>query len=382
MATAKKRAGNGQGAVRERPDGTWEVRLSLSGPDGFSKIRRSVYGATQKEALAKARKLQAEADKGLLPTKSQASLRAFADVWLARKAKERAKNTVTNYRFELKYACEVLGDKPIQSIKPLDIRRLMDYLSERGLSIRTQRKVLERLRCLFKEALALEVVYKDPTAAIKIATPSGQDDPPGRALEPEEIRALLLAMATGKSQEMPLLIRLLLATGLRRGEALALTWADVDFSGVLNVRRSFGRAGFTTPKTKNSRRTVPIPKDALGLLAERYQELMTAGHSPLELKACFVFGHTKPLDYNAPNHYLTRLCQRAGVRHIRIHDLRHTWASLALARKVPLEVVSERLGHANATITLNRYRHVLEEERQGFVLELDELLSGLGKMQA
>lgn len=88
----------------------------------------------------------------------------------------------------------------------------------------------------------------------------------------------------------------------------------------------------------------------------------------------FLVGGVKPVDPDAFNHYLRRLAERAGLGRVRVHDLRHTWATLALSRGVPLEVVSERLGHASPTITLNVYRHLLEEERRGWVLDLEELL--------
>jgi integrase len=68
------------------------------------------------------------------------------------------------------------------------------------------------------------------------------------------------------------------------------------------------------------------------------------------------------------------MAEKAGLGRVRVHDLRHTWASLALSRGIPLEVVSERLGHANFNITLGIYRHLLEEERRGWVLDLEELL--------
>ena len=76
------------------------------------------------------------------------------------------------------------------------------------------------------------------------------------------------------------------------------------------------------------------------------------------------------------------LAARAGLGRVRVHDLRHTWATLALSRGVPLEVVSERLGHASPTITLNVYRHLLEEERRGWVLDLEELLYPAPRAQA
>jgi integrase len=96
------------------------------------------------------------------------------------------------------------------------------------------------------------------------------------------------------------------------------------------------------------------------------------------LKTTYLFGDMhkgRPYEINSPNHALTRICKAQGLQHIRVHDLRHTYGSVVLSRKVPLELVSERLGHSSITITLNVYRHLLEEERQGHVFDVEALLS-------
>ncbi|MCS7219639.1 MAG: site-specific integrase, partial [Thermus sp.] len=184
---------------------------------------------------------------------------------------------------------------------------------------------------------------------------------------PQEVLRLLEVADGARSREMALLLRLLLETGLRRGEALALQWRDVDLErGELRVWRSWtkvnGKGDFTQPKTRTARRVVPLPHS---LLLRLPQEV---------LEEAFLFGGNKPFDPDAFNHYLRRLAQRAGLGKVRVHDLRHTWASLALSRGIPLEVVSERLGHASPHVTLGIYRHLLEEERRGYVVDLKTLL--------
>lgn len=124
-----------------------------------------------------------------------------------------------------------------------------------------------------------------------------------------------------------------------------------------------------------------MPRGLLLRLKARREELLER-LTPEEVDGLFLVGGVKPVDPDAFNHYLRRLAERAGLGRVRVHDLRHTWATLALSRGVPLEVVSERLGHASPTITLNVYRHLLEEERRGWVLDLEELLYPAPRAQA
>ncbi|GAA6732527.1 hypothetical protein YIM73518_22910 [Thermus brockianus] len=237
-----------------------------------------------------------------------------------------------------------------------------------------------RLKALFREALRLELVARNPAEAVSLRLPQGEKA--ARALEPHEVARLLEEAERSKSPDMALLLRLMLETGLRRGEALALQWRDIDFTrGEVKVWRSWtkveGRGTFSAPKTRSARRTVPLPRGLLLRLEARRQELLER-LTPEELAEVFLFGGNKPYDPDAFNHYLRRLAQRAGLGKVRVHDLRHTWATLALSRGIPLEVVSERLGHANPNITLGVYRHLLEEERRGYVIDLEDLLKGPG----
>lgn len=278
------------------------------------------------------------------------------------------------------FAHDPLGRMRLQEVRPAHIRGVLDRVMEQGYSARTVGKVLMRLKALFREALRLELVARNPAEAVSLRLSQGEKA--ARALEPHEVARLLEEAERSKSPDMALLLRLMLATGLRRGEALALQWRDIDFTrGELTVWRSWtkveGKGTFSAPKTRHARRKVPLPRGLLLRLQERRQKLLER-LTPEELWELFLFGGGKPYDPDAFNHYLRRLAEKAGLGRVRVHDLRHTWASLALSRGIPLEVVSERLGHANPNITLGIYRHLLEEERRGYVIDLEDLLKSSG----
>jgi integrase len=343
--------------------------------------------ATRKEAEQALAQMVAEQARGLLMDPSRLTTRDFALEYLRRLEREGLRpNSIRLAQGELAYALpslkdpkahDPLGRMRLQEVKPVHVRAAVDRVIEAGYAPRTVARVLMRLKALFREALRLELVARNPAEAIQVRLPKGEKA--ARALEPEEVARLLEAAEASRSRDMALLLRLMLETGLRRGEALALQWGDVDLErGEVRVWRAWAKVGskgaFTPLKTPTAKRVVPLPLGLLRRLKARKEELLER-LNPEEVNGLHLVGGVKPVDPDAFNHYLRRLAERAGLGRVRVHDLRHTWATLALSRGIPLEVVSERLGHASPTITLNVYRHLLEEERRGYVLDLEDLLS-------
>uniref|UniRef100_A0A7C5VF04 Site-specific integrase n=1 Tax=Thermus caliditerrae TaxID=1330700 RepID=A0A7C5VF04_9DEIN len=365
---------------RKHRSGLWEVRPYIRYPDG-RKVRQSFYGRTCEEALKKAQEAVVKARMGLLPMRDSRTFQGFAEEWLERKAGGLSAKTLANYRRELGYWFPYLGPMRLQEVKPLDIRRALDELTKQGIGPRSLKKALEHLRAVFKEALALEIVHRDPTAAIRLNLPSRPKA--GRALEPEEAEALLRAFDAWPTWEVGMALRLCLALGLREGEALGLKWGDVDLEGgTLTIRRAWtalgGKGLLTEPKTASSRRTLPVPAATLERLKARWEYLLSLGGTPLELKEAWVFpgrDPSRPLNPHSLAHALRKITARLGIPHLRVHDLRHSYGSFLLANGAPLELVSERMGHANPSITLNVYRHLLGHERQAWVVDPEDLLS-------
>ena len=367
--------------ARKRKDGRWEVRPYLRHEDGTLR-RVSVFGKTAEEALRKARELVAQHEKGLLPRKDPRTFAAFAQEWLARKEEVLAAKTLDNYRREVGYLLPYLGPLKLQAIKPLDIRRAFDRLAAQGLGLRARQKALTHLRAIFKEALALELVHRDPTAAIRLEAPTRGKA--GRALEPEQAEALLKAFDSWPTWEVGMALRLCLAMGLRAGEALGLKWGDIDLgAGTLTIRRAWtalgGKGILTAPKTPSALRTLPVPQATLSRLKARWEEFLAAGVRPRDLREAWLFPSpkdpSKPLNPYSLAHALRKMTARLGIPPVRVHDLRHSYGSLLLANGAPLELVSERLGHANPSITLNVYRHLLGHERAAWVVDPEELVA-------
>jgi integrase len=382
-----KRRGKGGGSVfYHEGKGKWVAQLTWVDPATGRKLKREKHCATRKEAEQALAQMVAEQARGLLMDPSRLTTRDFALEYLRRLEREGLRpNSIRLAQGELAYALpslkdpkahDPLGRMRLQEVKPVHVRAAVDRVIEAGYAPRTVARVLMRLRALFREALRLELVARNPAEAIQVRLPKGEKA--ARALEPEEVARLLEAAEASRSRDMALLLRLMLETGLRRGEALALQWGDVDLErGEVRVWRAWAKVGskgaFTPLKTPTAKRVVPLPLGLLRRLKGRKEELLER-LNPEEVDGLHLVGGVKPVDPDAFNHYLRRLAEKAGLGRVRVHDLRHTWATLALSRGIPLEVVSERLGHASPTITLNVYRHLLEEERRGYVLDLEDFL--------
>ncbi|WP_405890331.1 site-specific integrase [Streptomyces sp. NBC_00133] len=216
-----------------------------------------------------------------------------------------------------------------------------------------------------------------------------------RPLDATEVRLLL---KTAKSHRLYTLWLVLVSTGLRRGEVLGLTWSDLDLAGgQLRVRRNVQRIRreliFGTPKTTRSIRTVSLPKHCVRALTQHREqqerERRVAGKKwqpapghPDGLVFTTATGHVT--DPRSLNRMLTILCRDANVRRVRVHDLRHTCASLLLAQGVDARTIMETLGHSTITMTLDTYAHVMgttlraAADRMDDALRLDESDEGAG----
>jgi len=393
--------GNNEGSIYRRKDGRWVGAVTVGyGPNGSPK-RRVVYGSTRAEAAQKLTELLDRYNKGLLAEPSSVTVREFSQGWLERETQGKAANTRRNYQTELEHALHFLGDMKLQAVKPLHIRTALDRMQSEGwtprptkrnpnpeprpYSARTIKKALERLRAVFQDALRLELIHRNPCDAVRFKAPPAE--PVGRSLEPSEALALFEAADRHRAG---LVVQLMLLTGLRRGEALALRWRDIDLEAnppYLRVVGNWTRAErnhMSRLKTPRAKRTVPLAPELAERLRRRKESLLS-DYTAQAVEGWFVFalpGAEHPYTPTYTANVLNELCREAGIPRIRTHDLRHSYGSLLLARGEKLERVAELMGHANPVITLSVYRHVLSDERNTPPLSLSDFVTTAPKHMA
>ena len=358
-----------KGSLRERRPGVWELIVQLprdaSTPRG-KQLSRTVRG-TKREAQRGLAALVTEVSAGKISS-STTTLAELLERWLDHVTNRLSPTTVREYRrLVTRLVAPDLGKLPLRRITT---QRLDTYYAslvrERGLSPASIRHVHAVLRGALGQAVRWGWIPANPAAAASPPKLRRREiNPPAIA----DTRALLAA-ADDYDPDFGTLIRVLAATGARRGEVCGLRWSDLDVhAGTLSIRRSVASvAGGTVlkdTKTHAARRIALDPETLSVLKAHRERFESRAALCRVDVDADgFVFTATvdgsQPLHPDTITGAFSRICRRAGLSSVRLHDLRHLHATQLLAAGVPVRTVSGRLGHADAATTLNVYAHFLE----------------------
>lgn len=373
-----KRA-NGEGSTYKRADGSWAGALSYKDAAGVGK-RRTVYGRTQAEVRAKLKDAQQRLDAGQ-PVKDAAStVAAWLDDWQTKalEASDRKQATKDLYRTVVrKHLVPALGGLSLDRLRPSDVEALVVSRREAGLSDSTVRTIYTVLRAALDVAVRDGLVRSNVAAAVKRPTVERRD---ASFLTAQQAQRLLEVI---RGERLEVLYRLMLATGLRRGEALALHWRDVDLeAGVLRVRETLSRTSrgleLGEPKTDKSRRTVPLPHSATvalrGHRSGQAAQRLAVGPAWSDTGLVFTTEVGTALE---PRNVLRRfqvLMTRAGLEHVSLHTLRHSTASFLLAAGTHVKVVQEHLGHSSYAITADIYSHVTPTQAREAADRLDEAI--------
>jgi len=295
--------------------------------------------------------------------------------------------TLQSYRSMIEnHLISKLGAKPVSALTPDDLDFMIAEMGKAGISATTIRYILRIIHRVLRDAVRKGKLQRNVADLV--------DAPPGRKPESKtwdeaEFDRFFTAIAGSDYYEFYSTLAL---TGARRGEGLGVTWRDVDLdiaSPKLSIRRTAyrldnGQWRFEEPKTDRSRRQIPLPINLALLLGQlREQKQATAKWSGQEFSEDdFVFARP---DGSLPDpHYLSKVFQRivktAGLKRIRLHDLRHTYATLQRNAGQPIEAISRVLGHASALVTLKIYDH-WEGEFRAPAEAMDQILEKASQNQ-
>jgi integrase len=312
---------------------------------------------------------------GAFVAPSRMTLAEFVDPWIDGLANQgRRPSTLAGYRRDLaRYGLPRLGAMALQDIRVTDIDSLYAHLlrdgrrSGGGLSMASVNHVHTALNKLFNDAerkglITKNVVRLSTRPTLTAARAAG---PEMSVWTPDELARFLESIEGNRNAAM---FRLLALTGMRRGELVALRWSDLDLARrTMTVNQAVtvvdGVEVVSAPKTRRSRRVVdldPVTVEALQRHRSRQREQQLAlGVTATASDRVFTGDLGEPLRPNSVGQAFRRLVRLADVPSIRLHDLRHTHASHLLRAGVNVKVVSERLGHASVSFTLDTYGHVM-----------------------
>jgi integrase len=379
-----KRADN-EGTVFERrgrlrSDGTrepnrWVAEITIDTPEG--RKRKVLYASSQAEARQRLEDAKHARRGGRISAITNQTLGDFLDHWLATIKSTVRPTTYASYDLNVRRAKRFMGEYTLESLKPADIQQWYMQLSNEGISPTSVGQARRILHIALTDALRWELIDRNP---IDVTKPPRVAHREGDWLRGDEAKALF---EKTKGHRLHALWVLLTTAGLRIGEALALTWSDIDpESRTLRVERAIQRQTgkglvFVETKTAKSRRSIQLTTLAADAL-QRHHEQQDYQRSALadewrgrDLIFCTDYG--LPLDSTNVSQTLHRALKANGLRQIGLHELRHSAASLMLAEGVPLKVVQEVLGHSSYTLTANTYSHIAPELQRDAANRLDSL---------
>jgi len=366
------RNADGLGTRPHKWRGRWRAALTI-GYDATGKPdRRWVYGATQAECQGKLDDLRKQQASGLLAARQRTfNLATYLEEWLEQKALEVNPRTIQIYRSELAHVTKVLGRMKLSAIKPPDVQRMMraingsqvTYTYFRGegkaktrtvtLTARAANEAKSILSNALDDAMTLGLIATNPARPVRSLR---HEEPELTVWTAEEIVRFTCTTLAGAC-DYHALFYLALTAGLRAGELLALEWTDLDGERLHVARTASVKGGVGVPKSRAGDRLIALPSDTVATLQAHRAGLEAALiTSPL----LFPTGLGTMANHSNVRRSLHAWADRAGVPRIRVHDLRHTYASMAISAGMNAVELARQIGHADASFTPRRYAHFFE----------------------
>jgi integrase len=371
--------------IRKR-GGKWYVFVNYHG-----RRKAKCVGASRELAEKVRRQLEAKlalGDLALFDSKGEKTqtFGSYADKWLKSYARVECKtSTAEGYEGVIEqYLRPRFGNRALDQIERDDIKAMINELIAKELSRNTVRNALCVIRGIFNEAIEAGIVEVNPAARLGRFTRIAKgSEVKGISLTPAEVETFLQAAKEICPEYHPLFLMALRA-GLRRGELVAVQWGDIQFgkdeedgNRFIVVQHNYVRREHTTTKSKKSRR-VDMSRELRRVLVELRDKRLLAsflkGKNDISDELVFQTPDGTILDPdNLYHRYFQPVLTKAGLRKIRLHDLRHTFGSLLIQKGASIVYVKEQMGHSSIQVTVDVYGHLIPGANVSFVDRLDEV---------
>ena len=373
-----KKRKNGAGMLRKRSDGRWEARVVIGYDEKGLPITKNVTALEKAKCIEKLEKLKEEI--GTVQrdnVKSDMTFGEWVDFWYRQYCKMTIRPT-TQATYENRIYNHIIpeiGKIPLSRLTQNDLQQFYarlkksgrlqytDSLGE-GLSDRMVRSCHGVCRTALDKAVQEALIRENPAIGCKLPPKKSREM---QVLSPEEMQRFLIQARYDGYFEILLLA---LTTGMRRGEIMALQWDDLNFNtGELNIRRQVyyvkGEMIISEPKTKSSVRTIILPKSVVNVLAELKKTVTSRWIFPSPIKEDI------PRNPHTVYKKMQLVLERSGCKKIRFHDLRHTFATTALANGMDVKTLSAMIGHVSSQTTLDIYLHSTHEMQRLAAMKID-----------
>lgn len=362
--------GQNEGSVRQRKDGTWEARYTIGKDASGRQKQKSVYGKTRKEVSEKLAKALNEINTGTFIEEHKITLYEWLSEWiiLYKKNNIRKSTFETHSNTISKHIKDTdLGNTVLSKLKSIHFQKLYVSKLNDGLSPSTIKRMHVILKNALKQAVNTNILTKNPLDNV---SPPAQIQPEIKVMSIDEQKQFIEAL---DDEYYRLAFLLTIHTGLRLGELLALRWKDIDFDKKIltvrcSVRRVSGELLIQEPKSKNSRRNIPLLKNILAELTT----LKGSNNDPNGI----VF--TNPYGFITEPRYFTeqfkKILKKAKLDNsYNFHSLRHAFATRLIEAGENAKIVADLLGHSNVSFTLNTYAHALPEKKHSAIEKLRKI---------
>lgn len=369
---------NGEGTVRLRKDGRWEGRIVIGYDENGLPKTKNVLAKTKGECIEKLKALKSTITPDTpIKLKADMPFGEWLDYWYETYCKPNARPaTQRTYEGYIRlYLHPRLGSIPLNKVTTSDIQQMCTWMmtearldqknGDSGLSDSQVINCYSLCDRVLEKAVAEKLIVRNPAKGCKL--------PPNRpnemkVLSREDMQKVLIQ---AKEENYYELFLLEFATGLRLGELMALQWDDVNLvTGELRINKQVNFVGsklvISEPKTKAAVRTLILPPSVRKVLAEYKTRVNSRWLFPSPKK------EDLPIIPSAVSRRLHTLLEHAGCEQVRFHDLRHTFATNALAHGMDIKTLSTILGHVSSATTLNTYSHVTDEMRQRAAVKIDQ----------
>ncbi len=379
---AKNKRKQGEGTLRQRKDGRWEGRIVIGYNENGNPKTKSVFGHSKGECEEKLKALKSELGKVAEKLKPDMLFGEWIDFWYQNFCKPALRDT-TKDGYEnciYRHIIPSIGQIPLCKLTQSDLQQFYANLKRNGrlqhsktcgkeVSNRLVRACHARCRTALEKAIAEGFITRNPSLDCKLPSKKGREM---QILIPAEICRFL---ARAKEEGYYELFLLELSTGMRRGEILGLKWKDLNVNdGSLQISREVvlarGKIVVQPPKTKSSTRTIVLPPYMVEILAEMKKTKNCEWIFPSPVK------EGEPRHPTALHHRFKLILERSGCKDIRFHDLRHTFATMALENGMDVKTLSDMIGHISAETTLNIYSHITDTMRAQASVKIDRKIGG------
>lgn len=377
-----KRRPSGDGMVRKRDDGRWEGRIVVGHKKNGAPIYRYVLAKTQRELTEKLHDcivMYRDAD---LTEECNMTLGEWLDRWINEYMIFTIREgTLNSYKAMIKNQIKpYLGDRPLSALTTQEMQKFYNTVKKNGRvkhdklhGTELADRMVRGCHSVCRKGLEKSVKER----LIRVNSAIGCKLPPKKAREMQVLtqNEIIRFLHQAKEEGCYELFLLELGTGMRRGEILALKWSDLDFAtGELRIERQVyiikAEVIISEPKTKASIRTVILPPSLLKTLVA-YKETVNSEWmfpSPTD--------NGRPRNPSSVRKRLQLILERAGCKKVRFHDLRHTFATMALEHGMDVKTLSATIGHVSSATTLDIYSHITDTMQRQAAVHIDRKIGG------